>query len=156
MSRKSYWLRWILPYLGVSLVAVILDFALFPIDPVRQEPPPVFQGIVALVLLWPSIAVTTKRLHDRGMTGWWNVVPFLAIVLVSAAAYYYYSMQLAAGAERSPDGQMPVPVGIALVVVGLWLFLYPLINVLFLRGQAGTNKYGADPLHLADPAAEFA
>jgi uncharacterized membrane protein YhaH (DUF805 family) len=156
ISRKTYWLNWTLPYFGIMIFVTILDFAMFPIDPVRGEPPPVFQGIASLFFLWPSLAVTTKRLHDRGMTGWWNVAPLLAVMIVASMAHYYYSMQLRSPEGLSPDGQMPVPLGIALAVAGAWLFLYPAINVLFLRGQQGANEYGQDPLAPADPAAEFA
>lgn len=150
ISRKTYWLSWILPYLGVSIVAAILDFAMFPINPETGEPPPVFQGIIGLILLWPSLAVTTKRLHDRGMTGWWQAAPALAVIPIGAASYWYYSTKLQGGDPAANLAVVSEPVAAVAIILGgsvlAWLVLYPLINALFLRGQSGPNKYGDDPL----------
>lgn len=150
ISRKTYWLNWMLPYLGVSIVAAILDFAMFPVNPETGEPPPVFQAITGLILLWPSLAVTTKRLHDRGMTGWWQAAPLVAAIPVAVAAYWYYTNKMNADAQATNLAVVDPTVG-AVLTIGIgsvlaWLVLYPLINALFLRGQTGPNKYGDDPL----------
>ena len=34
----------------------------------------VISGIVALACLVPTIAVTTRRLHDTGKSGWWQLL----------------------------------------------------------------------------------
>jgi len=41
-------------------------------------------GILGLALIIPSLAVTVRRLHDTGRSGWWwliSIVPFGSIVL---------------------------------------------------------------------------
>ena len=41
-------------------------------------------GIVSLILLWPGIAVSVKRLHDIGWTGWLillSLVPIAGLVI---------------------------------------------------------------------------
>ncbi len=63
-------------------------------------------AIIGLVLLWPSLAVYTKRWHDRNKSGWWTLI------------------------------------GLIPVIGGLWL----LIELGFLKGTAGPNQYGPDPL----------
>ena len=150
MSRKTYWLSWLLPYLAVSIVAAILDFAMFPVDPKTDEPPPVFQTVIGLILLWPSLAITTKRLHDRGMTGWWQVAPAIAVVPIAVASYWYYTAKMNPGVQATNLAVLDPTVGAVLVIgvgsVVAWLVLYPLMNALFLRGQPGSNKYGDDPL----------
>lgn len=146
VSRKTYWLRWLLPYLGISIVVAILDTVLFPADPRTGEPPPIFQGIATLVFFWPSIAMTTKRLHDRNMTGWWQAAPILiTIPIIALASYWYYTTRMTEGAQ--PElGILGGLLFIVLASAAFWLFLYPLINVLFLRGTTGPNQYGDDPL----------
>jgi uncharacterized membrane protein YhaH (DUF805 family) len=152
ISRKTYWLYWILPYLVLMFLAVGFDFALFPIDPRTEEPPPVFQRLFSLALLWPSIAVATKRLHDRGMTGWWNLASSLGLVIIAAASFEYFSTVLV-DEVGGPAAGGSVLAGIG---IGLALWAYPAVNSLFLRGRRGTNKYGLDPLEPTDPAAAFA
>lgn len=36
--------------------------------------------IVVLVFLWPSLALYTKRWHDRGKSGWWTLIAFVPII----------------------------------------------------------------------------
>jgi uncharacterized membrane protein YhaH (DUF805 family) len=150
ISRKLYWLNFLLPYIAITIVVTILDYAMFEINPETGEPPPVFQGVLALIAFWPSLAVTTKRLHDRGMTGWWQAAPLVAAIPVAVAAYWYYTNTMNAGAQATNLAVVDPTVGAVLMIgvgsVLAWLVLYPLINTLFLRGQAGPNKYGDDPL----------
>lgn len=37
-------------------------------------------GILILVMLYPSLAVYTKRWHDRNKSGWWSLIMFIPIV----------------------------------------------------------------------------
>lgn len=151
ISRKSVWLHWMLPYIGVIIIATLMDMALFPEDPETGEPPAVFQAIVSLVLLWPSIAVTTKRLHDLGWSGWWQLIILLGIVAMSATAYFYLLSQDAGSAAAGPAPLDPMQMAVLGVVsIGLGVFaLYLSVATLFFRGQAGPNKYGEDPLQPA-------
>lgn len=156
ISRKTFWLSWVLPYIAISIVVSLLDYAMFPIDPRTGEPTPVFQAIAGLLLLWPSLAINTKRLHDRGMSGWWQMAPFLAVLPIAAASYWYYSAKMAAGGQATNSTNLAVvdpTVGALMTIVAMavlaWLVFYPLVNALFLRGQPGPNKYGDDPLGYA-------
>jgi uncharacterized membrane protein YhaH (DUF805 family) len=76
-SRKDYWLRTFLPIFGISLVLMILSGGMSA----TNEPSPLIfvYFLWMLFSLWPSLAVTVKRLHDRNQTGWWiliGLVPF--------------------------------------------------------------------------------
>ena len=35
--------------------------------------------LIMLILTWPSLAVQTKRWHDRSKSGWWNLICFVPI-----------------------------------------------------------------------------
>ncbi len=79
--RSEYW-WFVLFNIIVSVVAVVIDSALGT-EPGRTG----LVGIIAgLALLLPGLAVTARRLHDTGRTGWWMLialVPFVgAIVMI--------------------------------------------------------------------------
>ncbi len=53
------------------------------------------QVVTAAVFLWPSAAVSVKRLHDRNHTGWWLALPYVLAVARSGlmvAAFSRYGM----------------------------------------------------------------
>ena len=37
-------------------------------------------SILFLVFLWPSLAIYTKRWHDRDKSGWWSLIMFVPII----------------------------------------------------------------------------
>lgn len=80
-TRKEFWLVWLCNFilsmiiglffmiLGVilrSFVLVILQFLVF--------------GVVGLALLLPSIAITMRRLHDAGFSGWFILVSLIPVI----------------------------------------------------------------------------
>ena len=91
--RSEYW-WWALAQglvIGIPYVIALVIVGVASADPDTVEPPPAFlalSGVVlllALALFLPSLAVTVRRLHDTGRTGWWyliSLVPFGGIVLL--------------------------------------------------------------------------
>ena len=37
-------------------------------------------GIIAVLFLYPTYAVTTKRWHDRDKSGWWSLIALIPII----------------------------------------------------------------------------
>lgn len=72
--RKEYWM-FILFNIIAAIIAVVLDNVLGIADE-RTGYGPIY-GLVALALLLPGLAVSVRRLHDVGKSGW-----FLLIVLI--------------------------------------------------------------------------
>ena len=148
ISRRAYWLSWIVPYFIVAIAAVLLDEAAFP-QPGRDAKP-VFQLILALIAFWPSIAVTSKRLHDRGMSGWWLCLVVAPVVLLFVIAAVVLRMAFGSfdfgeiGAGAAP-ATLAMLIGDLVFLLGtvLWLF----VTMCCLPGDKGPNKYGADPLN---------
>lgn len=73
ISRRQYWLWGVLALLGFALLA----FALLGIARVK---PHKAELIVNLLLLWPALAVSVKRWHDRNKSGWWVLVNLVPVV----------------------------------------------------------------------------
>ena len=86
----------------------------------------------ALVL--PTLAVTTRRLHDVGRSGWWQLGMFVPGLLVILSMLVF-----------------PVPVlaisGSILLLGGVILLIYWLID----PGEPGPNAYGPPPTPPALP-----
>jgi len=81
-------------------------------------------------VLWMQLALSIKRLHDRGRSGWW-MLPFFVL----PGLYHQFE-------DRLPDSYWMLPLSLAAGVFYLWGF----IEMGFLRGTAGDNQFGADPL----------
>jgi uncharacterized membrane protein YhaH (DUF805 family) len=76
-------------------------------------------------LFFCGACVLSKRLHDRGRSGWWA-----ALVLFSIVAVWPH-----------PDGFFDFLFALVLIWAGVELGLMP--------GEPGTNRYGANPLRPA-------
>ena len=81
VSRKTFWLHGVL----TLLIVAMLGNALMDIAGVRAE---LSVKLVNLVLAWPFIAVSVKRLHDFDFSGWWvlvNLVPAIGSLITLVA-----------------------------------------------------------------------
>jgi uncharacterized membrane protein YhaH (DUF805 family) len=148
ISRKQFWLQYVLVYLAIVIAAYFVDYFFFP-ESVDSNGP---AGLVAnLVTLWPQIALTSKRFHDRSMSGWWQIAFNIA---VGGGVYFAYSALLELEAndyEMMEHLQMPLLVGGGLFVV---FGLLELVILGFMKGVSGPNKYGDDPLNPTARVAE--
>src|SRR5690349_21175483 len=111
------------PFLIAAAVLTALGLALHAVIPQSLQ----WLGwIVDLPLLYMGACITSKRLHDRGRTGWWA-----ALVL---------------GAE----------VGFLVRIQGFFAFLFLIVLVWafvelgLIAGEQGSNRFGPNP---ARPAA---
>ena len=71
--RKEYWF-YILDYVILAIVINILCHVPFVGMLVS-----VLWILIGLALILPSFAVTIRRLHDTGRTGWWIILAFIPI-----------------------------------------------------------------------------
>lgn len=71
--RKEFWFF----YLGLvicNIIAMVLDSIL--------ETEVIFYGIVTLALTIPFLAVSARRLHDIGKSGWWYLISLTGIGII--------------------------------------------------------------------------
>ena len=69
-TRAEYW-WWVLGFVVVSILLGILDGIIFGFELDDRR---VFEILFPLAALLPWLAVTARRLHDIGRTGWWQLV----------------------------------------------------------------------------------
>ena len=96
--------------------------------------------VVAIAMIWVNAATTVKRLHDRNRSGWW-AVPIFALNRLS---YVYYGLffGLSFGVDISvAEELLLVMLALALSLLQTWVF----IELVFVIGTEGQNRYGPDP-----------
>ena len=92
--------------------------------------------LILFLLFVSSLAVTLKRLHDRDKASWWLLVFVIAPNALSSAARLWYDAHPESGTA----------LGYLLDAVAVGLFAWAFVELACLRGTAGENRFGAEPL----------
>jgi uncharacterized membrane protein YhaH (DUF805 family) len=131
INRAKYW-RSTLLFTVAGLMAAVILFTAAGIAA------PLFIIMVVLVLvpwlLW-GFSITTERLHDRDKSAWWLVVFYL----VPGALGQFAKAAWVAG----PAGTV---LHYILALASFALTIWGFVEIGCLRGTAGSNTYGPDPL----------
>jgi uncharacterized membrane protein YhaH (DUF805 family) len=69
--RKEYWMFVVISFV-ISIILEVLQSVLH----LRQ----VLTSLYSLAVLLPSLAVSIRRLHDTGRTGWWVLIGIIPII----------------------------------------------------------------------------
>ena len=78
ISRSDYWLRFFLPYLAITFVLLFIDMGLGSYD--ERSGYGLLSTIFLIAAIYPSIAITIKRWHDRDKSGWWVLINFVPLI----------------------------------------------------------------------------
>lgn len=157
IPRKTYW--WTMLTLMVVGMAAMAGAAfhftgdplskviwLQPVDQINVWGP--IWGVYMAVMLWPGLAVTIKRWHDRNRPAWAYLLPYTTFLIPwgrKLTGHGPTSIDLAdPNWYTNPALHQPVDQIIG-AAIGLIAF-YLLIELGFLEGTNGANRYGADPL----------
>jgi uncharacterized membrane protein YhaH (DUF805 family) len=154
INRARYWLAMLIILCGMMLVLMLLAAIgrIFGIgdrrlainiigistslqfgDDAPSTKAALFPQIVTvpmtLVFAWCYVAASIKRLHDRNRSGWW-MLPFL----VAPGLYGQF--------KDLGDSYPAAFVGLAMSIAFIWGY----VEMCFLRGTNGPNRFGPDPL----------
>ena len=96
--------------------------------------------------LLPSLAVTTRRLHDVGRAGWWQLIAYIpALLLLAFYVWMTYGLSPLLLVVLVSSGATEVlwlgGILLALTLVGV----ITLLVFLGRRGEQTENKYGLNP-----------
>ncbi len=91
--------------------------------------PLLLYALMIVLVLWPILALSVKRLHDRNKSGW-LILPFYLLL--------FWFEKLRDGASV---GVLPWGVGTAAVLI---LSAWCLVELGFLRGTDGPNRFGGE------------
>jgi len=75
-KRREYW-TFVLISLVISLILSFIDRML---GLSTEQGVGLLSGIYSLAVLLPSLAVTVRRLHDTGRSGWWILIGLVPII----------------------------------------------------------------------------
>lgn len=134
LRRQHFWISWLI-ILGIGVVAGWL---------------PLIGLLISLALIWPNVAITVKRLHDMGKSGWLTLVPyigsFIGLMVIFVGGAGAVLMNAATGSESSQAAVMS-----ALGALSLGGLIMLIANLGFLiwigitDSQPGDNQYGPNP-----------
>lgn len=134
IRRQHFWIGWLI-CLGVGVVAGWIPFLGF---------------LISLALIWPNLAITVKRLHDMGQSGWLAAVPIVASIVgvigMFATVGTSIMMNYQALENEDPAAVMAM-MGPALGILGIVCLIQLgfLIWIGVSEGQRGENRFGPNP-----------
>ena len=136
--RLEYWMF----ALFNGIVSILLNLSAVAVGP---APLLVYSAAVAI----PYIAVTIRRFHDVGLSGWWllaALVPGVAGLLSTMGGIYAALIDVGASGDASID-RVAGPAGDQLkwTAIGLLISNLIILVVLLLPSKAGPNRFGANP-----------
>jgi uncharacterized membrane protein YhaH (DUF805 family) len=124
------------------IVAGILDVSVSSGNLMEASQRDPFSTFWNLVVIVPTFALTCKRLHDMGYSGWWQLLIYCAsgivFFIVVGSAGIAFLLNPAAGTVG----------GLLALILVLVAYLAFFILLSVKRGTVGPNKYGPDPLAL--------
>lgn len=138
--RCEFWYFQLFAFIFI-LVAEVLDLLVFG---------PLFRPLtwlLSLYLLVPQLAVSVRRLHDTGRSGyymlWYYIVVFVWVVAMVVIGMSNIAMLM----QLNPVSDQPI--GFLAVLLG-GLLVFSVWSIFFLvwfctDGHKGENKYGPDP-----------
>lgn len=105
INRATFWLKFAVPVVVIQIVLSILDGVIGTYS--VEAGMGVLSGIFTLAVIWPGIAVSVKRLHDRNRSGWFYLLILIPLV---GAIWYLIDVGCLAG-TRGPNRFGPDPLG---------------------------------------------
>jgi len=137
-SRSEFWWFHLFLVLG-SGAFLYIDAKVFGtaqnIDP--------FSALFSLLTFFPAISVRARRLHDINFSGWWQVLPFLGLLILAPGFYNYFIISV-----RAIGALMALS-----VVGGVVVFFggFVLLVIWFcLPSTDGANRFGEPPNTVSD------
>jgi uncharacterized membrane protein YhaH (DUF805 family) len=132
ISRARYWKLTLLYLLGyVALAALLIAFAIM-VGASLDSPITIIAAILSiLVTISMTIAIASigvRRLHDRGKNGWWLLLYYVVPSWIVSPGSEWYG------------------VGLIYNVIGLGILIWVIVDLGCLRGEAGSNAFGPNPL----------
>ncbi|BCJ92002.1 DUF805 domain-containing protein [Terrihabitans soli] len=128
ITRAPWWIG----NIGITIITILIAFFAMATSP--------YLLVVILIFVYAGFALSLKRAHDRDRPDWYVIVPYLLSLLSSVARFTMIS-----SAPEATPGTSELLLFAVDIVVSIW-GLVLLIDLGFLRGTRGPNRYGPDPL----------
>ena len=124
IGRREFWI-----WIALWIVSMVVLFSLES----QKLLPDQIAPFALVCLLWPTAAVTVKRLHDRGRSGLWALLIILAWMLLAG------NWAILPGMWQWVVGRFAPTLILIMTLIDLGAFV----------GTQGENKYGKDTQDVA-------
>lgn len=136
LRRSHFWIGFLIIF-GANIVLNFIPF---------------IGALISLALIWSNLAISVKRLHDMGKTGWLVAIPYAASIVLGIVAGVMMVAGIAASGmdesyyENNPMAALSM-MGPAFGIFGIIM----LVNLAFLLwvgitdSQKGENRFGPNP-----------
>ncbi|MCJ7558445.1 MAG: DUF805 domain-containing protein [Gammaproteobacteria bacterium] len=121
-TRKEFWI-FSLIYTAIYVIFGLLDAFVGTIA---------IQFIFALVMSVPGVSVTTRRLHDTGRSGWWQLLFILPLIPVVGL----FALVLLGGEDV---------LNLVVFAWAAWIAGCIVLLVFLAQASRGDNRYGPTP-----------
>ncbi len=133
--RSHFWIGWLI-LLGVNVVLGWIPIL----------------NLLGILLIWPNLAISVKRLHDMGKTGWLIAIPWVAGTVLVVVGMFMVGGAIFAGGMGADYYEGNPAAFFALAAPGMGAFglalLVPLAFLLWIGlvdSQPGDNRFGPNP-----------
>ena len=150
-TRAEYW-WWVLATFIVGMALGSIDAFIYSIIDQEWASTP-FATIFHLAILLPNLAVTARRLHDIGKSGWWVLVWFILAVIswIPVVVGLILFLGEALTGQFDAESFLPLIIGGAITLLMELALLLWVILWMARQGESGPNSYGPDPRAAAGP-----
>lgn len=145
VSRMQYNVHFMVPFMAVNVLLYVAPMW-FQGDLELMFKVSLVISILSLVILWPFMALTNKRFHDRNASGWRQFTYVMISVVGGIVAFQGIDFGINPTAmviTHTITNQLLAIAGVGLVILPM---IAMVIDLCVLKGTTGTNKYGSDPL----------
>ena len=135
IGRQAFWIGWLM-LLGAHVVAGWI---------------PLIGQVIGLIAVFAWVCLCTKRLHDMGRSGWWQLLPVMLgpVLIIGSALSIGVGAVLAELTNGNAEWAALAGVGGLFVSLAIAFFSVAAFTlwVGVSEGQAGENRYGEPPLN---------
>lgn len=142
--RSELWWYW----LAYFIVMMVLAFVLGAF--------PVVLSVIAFLLQLTTWAVTVRRLHDRGHSGWWVaasiIIGLISNIYIMQSGYYEAMSTINPNIEEATEvlrGPVFPALGFLSFIVNITIFVFCVRD-----GKPEDNKYGPSPKYVPNELAD--
>ena len=134
LRRQHFWISWLI-LLGIGTVGNFIPFLGF---------------LISLGLIWPNIAITVKRLHDMGQTGWLTAIPYVVSFVGMIVGISIMGVSMFTNMEALENEDPAAILALLGPIFGIFGLVF-LVSVGFLiwigatESQPGENRFGPNP-----------
>jgi uncharacterized membrane protein YhaH (DUF805 family) len=132
INRKPFWMGVIV----MIVAAIVLTVVLGLIVGWEGRGFAIVALLIQLAMLYPSLALMIKRLHDRDRPD------YFAYIMIAPAILSSVTNVLGLTGNPAAPNALDYLLSLIVFVIGIW----SLIELGILRGTVGPNRHGPDPL----------